>query len=168
MRHTLRILLAEKLYDDLYKTNTYDTDPLASHWPFRWLFPISKDDISKRFSTASHQPMRDDLHKTNTYDTDDPSASHRPIRWLFPMSKDPESILLPILILHFLLRSFLISQTTCPYLAISNYLIYPEKAAHSLNIFHLFSTSILPSFKIFPSHILSNILYVPRSMSNQS
>jgi hypothetical protein len=36
--------------DDLYKANTYDTDPSASHRPIRWLFPVSKDDIYKNLA----------------------------------------------------------------------------------------------------------------------
>ena len=94
--------------------------------------------------------MRDNLHKANIYDND-PFASHQPIRWLYLIWTDPEPILWSILILHFLMHSFLISQTTCPYLELkvvhaSNYLNYPEKAVHSLNIFHLPSILILPSF----------------------
>ena len=97
--------------------------------------------------------MRDDLHKSsqsNTYDVT-PSASHRPIRWRCPSLKDPKSIPLSCLSLHFLMHSFLISSTAIPHVQLkavhaSKYLIYPEKAAHSLNIFHLPSIPILPSF----------------------
>ena len=101
--------------------------------------------IYKKLSPDSQQPMRDDLHKTNAYDTD-PLASHQPIRWLYLSLTDPEPILWPILILHFLMHSFLISQTTCPYLELivvyaSNYLNYPERL-HILWIFSIYPLSL--------------------------
>ena len=122
--------------------------------------------IYKKLSTESQQPMCDDLHKTNTYDTD-PSASHWPICRLYLGLTEPEPILWPILILHFLMHSFLISQTTCPYLELivvyaSNYLNYPERL-HILWIFSIyllslsFQASILSSMYSLQNPICSSV-----------